>query len=135
MNEKAKKVSIKSLNAEIEKYTVLIEKKKASIIALNDEIKEYESKIKECEEQREQLSREQIQKQIEISWFNDAKISVDQLTKIVELGTKLKDKIEELSIEDILQAVDLIHGEKKTNDDNKTDTSSSSEKINKNGEV
>lgn len=135
MNEKAKKVSIKSLNAEIEKYTVLIEKKKASIIALNDEIKEYESKIKECEEQREQLSREQIQKQIEISWFNDAKISVDQLTKIVELGTKLKDKIEELSIEDILQAVDLIHGEKKTNVDNKTDTSSSSEKINKNGEV
>ncbi len=114
MSESSKRVTLKSVTSEINKYKVLIEKKKSTINTLNQEIKEYEKKIKECEEIKEQLSREQIQKQIEAAWFQGSKISVEQLSKIVELGTQLKDKIGELNVEDILAAVDMVYDDKKS---------------------
>lgn len=114
MSESSKRVTLKSVTSEINKYEVLIKKKKSTINTLNQEIKEYEKKIKECEEIKEKLSREQIQKQIEVAWFQGSKISVEQLSKIVELGTQLKDKIGELNIEDILAAVDMVYDDKKS---------------------
>lgn len=114
MSESSKRVTLKSVTSEINKYKALIEKKKSTINTLNQEIKEYEKKIKECEEIKEQLSREQIQKQIEVAWFQGSKISVEHLSKIVELGTQLKDKIGDLNVEDILAAVDMVYDDKKS---------------------
>lgn len=112
MAEKEKKITLKSVQTSIDKTDKQIEKKKADIAKLQAEIKELESSKKKLVSQKEKLEMEQVQKQIESSWLNDRNTSADDISKIIELGNQVKDKMHELNISDIVTAVNMVYEDK-----------------------
>ena len=112
MSEKTKKQTLKTVNLDIERITAQIEKKKASLLSLQQKIKGLEAQLKECNEIRNQLTREGVQQQVN-TWFRDKSIQPEQLGKIVSVITQLKDKINDLDESDIVEAVRMIADDRK----------------------
>lgn len=106
----AKKMSIKSIDANIEKNKAEIEKKKKSIEALNKEIKEAEAKIKEYTAEKEELQREQAFTQLK-TVLGSGSISADKLTKLTEVISTISK--EKLDAEDVMTALNMVIDEKK----------------------
>lgn len=115
MAEKTKKVTLKTINLDIERIGAQIEKKKESLSSLQKEIKVLETQLKECNEMRNQLTRESVQQQVN-TWFRDKSIQPEQLGKIVSVVTQLKDKINDLDEKDIVEAVKMICDDRKAVD-------------------
>ncbi len=107
-----KRITLKSVTLDIERYQSQLEKKKAASKKLNAEIKALEAKIKIAMELQKRLTRDQVRDQIETQWLKDRNLSNDELTKLVELGTKLKNKMTDLNIEDVISALDLVSEDK-----------------------
>ena len=112
MGEKTKRHTMKTVNLDIERITAQIEKKKASLLSLQQEIKGLEAQLKECNEVKNQLTRESVQQQVN-TWFRDKSIHPEQLGKIVSVITQLKDKINDLDESDIVEAVRMIADDRK----------------------
>ena len=107
-----KRITLKSVTLDIERYQSQLDKKKAASKKLNAEIKALEAKIKIAMELQKKLTRDQVRDQIETQWLKDRNLSNDELTKLVELGTKLKNKMTDLNIEDVISALDLVSEDK-----------------------
>jgi len=112
MAEKEKKLTLRSVQTQIEKTDEKISKKNVDIVKLKAEIKELEKEKKKLVQTKEQLETEQIQKQIEASWLNDKNTSAEDISKIIELGNQVKDKMHELNISDIVTAVNMVYEDK-----------------------
>ncbi len=106
----AKKDNTKALNSiavEIEKHKASIEKKKTTIEDLTREIKELEVKVKECEAKKEQLTREQLNIQIESTLFVENNFTVEEINNLLKLGQQLKSngKMADINVEAVVSAV------------------------------
>ena len=119
MAEKEKKLTLKSVQTQLDKIDSQISKKNADIVKIKNDIKDLEKEKKKLLAAKEQLETEQIQKQIETSWLNDKSTSVEDISKIIELGNQVKDKMNKLSIEDIIAAVNMVYDDKVSNKDGK----------------
>lgn len=106
----AKKMSIKSIEANIEKTKADIEKKKNSIENLKEEIKAAEIKLKEYTAEKEEIQREQVYNQIKTNIGNSS-LSADKLNKLSDVITMITK--EKLDAEEVMTALNMVLDDKK----------------------
>lgn len=113
MSEKNERVhNLKSVMAEIQRVSRQRDKKTEKVRELNAEIKADNARLKELKNTYDQLQNESLQQQIADAWFKEEKLSGEQIAKFLELSRQLKEKIDVLSVETIVKAVNTIEPEK-----------------------
>lgn len=112
LNTAEKTYTLKSIHATIAKIEKKKENNKEKIKQLTKEINSYNAKIKELEGIYDKLYKEDIQRQLEIKWFKDCKMTAEEVAKFIELGKKLHEKINILDIDEVIEAVELVQTEK-----------------------
>jgi septal ring factor EnvC (AmiA/AmiB activator) len=126
MNEntvkKEKVYTLKNVKAEMEKIKKSRDKKKDKVKLLNAEIKADNTRLKELEGIYQKLYNDSLQRQVADVWFKEQKLSSEQIAKFIELSKQLGDKINDLEVDDIVEAVSLIEPKNDNSSDKKVDT-------------
>ncbi len=106
--KKEKPYTLKTARTEIKRLEQMLQKKKESAAKLKIDIKAINKQLKELRAIHENLEHEYLQNQITAAWFKEKKLSGEQITKLLELGKQLGDKIDNLSVGAITEAVSLV---------------------------
>ena len=126
MNEntakKEKVYTLKNVKAEMEKIQKSRDKKKDKVKLLNAEIKADNTRLKELEGIYQKLYNDSLQRQVADVWFKEQKLSSEQIAKFIELSKQLGDKINDLEVDDIVEAVSLIEPKNDNHSEEKVDT-------------
>lgn len=125
--EKAEKPrTLNSVRRELQRLEKSKEDKKKKIKTLTEEIKAENVKIKELEAVYDELYHEDLQKQISNAWFKKGGLSGGQIEKILKLSKQIKDKIDILDVDTVVQAVNTAYEQKQnqqTSDETPVQTS------------
>lgn len=106
MSDENKKVyTLKSVQSEIIKLEKSVQKKREKIAALTAELKTDNAKIKELEKIFNELYYDDLQQKITKLWFKKEKMTHEEVEKFLELSTQLHDKIDNLDIQTVVNAV------------------------------
>lgn len=100
---------------EIKKITKEREKAVVKLKEIENQLNTQKAEIIKLQQKHEELYRESIQQKIEIMWLKNGKVSSDQIEKFLELCGHLQDRINDLSINEILDAISLVSEEKAEN--------------------
>ena len=99
----------------IKKITKEREKAVVKLKEIENQLNTQKAEIIKLQQKHEELYRESIQQKIEIMWLKNGKVSSDQIEKFLELCGHLQDRINDLSINEILDAISLVSEEKAEN--------------------
>lgn len=106
MNDENEKVyTLKSVQSEIAKLEKSRLKKKEKISNLTAELKADNMKMKELEKIYDELYHENLQQKIATLWFKEEKMTKEQIEKFLELSKNIHDKIDVLDVQTIVNAV------------------------------
>ena len=120
----------KSRQQKREKIKTLTEETKRKIKTLTEEMKAENAKIKELETVYDELYHEDLQRQVTDAWFKKGGLSGGQIEKILQLSKEIKDKIDILSVDTVVQAVNTAYEQKQneqTSDETLVQTSETAE--------
>lgn len=104
--------TLNSVRRELQRLEKSKEEKKKKIKTLTEEIKAENAKIKELEAVYDELYHEDLQKQISNAWFKKGGLSGGQIEKILKLSKEIKDKIDILDVDTVVQAVNTAYEQK-----------------------
>lgn len=83
------------------------------IQAKMQEMKDIDAEILALKAEQAELAEDEMKNAIDNAWFKGNKISEENLNKILSFEKMIKDKINDLTIDDLVQAVDMIYEDKK----------------------
>lgn len=112
-----KAYTLKSVQSEIVKFEKSVQKKKEKIAALTAELKADNAKIKELEKIFNELYHEDLQQKITKLWFKKEKMTYEEVEKFLELSTQLHDKIDNLDIQTVVNAVTYAYNKQHSEDE------------------
>jgi len=113
MNDENEKVyTLKSVQSEIAKLEKSRLKKKEKISSLTAELKADNTKMKELEKIFDDLYHEDLQQKIANLWFKEEKMTKEQIEKFLELSKNIHDKIDVLDVQTIVNAVTYAYNKK-----------------------
>ena len=106
--------TLNSVRRELQRLEKSKEDKKKKIKTLTEEIKAENAKIKELEAVYDELYHEDLQKQISNAWFKKGGLSGGQIEKILKLSKQIKDKIDILDVDTVVQAINTAYEQKQS---------------------
>ena len=116
--EKAEKTekprTLSSVRRELKKLEKSREQKKKQIKSLTEEMKAENVKIKELEAVYDELYHEDLQKQISNAWFKKGGLTGEQIEKMLKLSKQIKDKIDILDVDTVVQAINTAYEQKQS---------------------
>ncbi|MDE6678546.1 MAG: hypothetical protein K2K02_05850 [Ruminococcus sp.] len=114
MNDENEKIyTLKSVQSEIAKLEKSRQKKKEKISNLTAELKADNSKMKELEKIFDDLYHENLQQKIATLWFKEEKMTKEQIEKFLELSKNIHDKIDVLDVQTIVNAVTYAYNKQR----------------------
>ena len=114
MNDENEKIyTLKSVQSEIAKLEKSRQKKKEKISSLTAELKADNSKMKELEKIFDDLYHENLQQKIATLWFKEEKMTKEQIEKFLELSKNIHDKIDVLDVQTIVNAVTYAYNKQR----------------------
>ena len=114
MNDENEKIyTLKSVQSEITKLEKSRQKKKEKISSLTAELKADNSKMKELEKIFDDLYHENLQQKIATLWFKEEKMTKEQIEKFLELSKNIHDKIDVLDVQTIVNAVTYAYNKQR----------------------
>ena len=118
MNDENEKIyTLKSVQSEIAKLEKSRQKKKEKISSLTAELKADNSKMKELEKIFDDLYHENLQQKIATLWFKEEKMTKEQIEKFLELSKNIHDKIDVLDVQTIVNAVTYAYNKQRNETD------------------
>ncbi|MBR0484475.1 MAG: hypothetical protein IJJ69_06845 [Oscillospiraceae bacterium] len=114
--------TLNSVRRELQRLEKSKEEKKKKIKTLTEEIKAENAKIKELETVYDELYHEDLQKQISNAWFKKGGLSGGQIEKILQLSKEIKDKIDILDVDTVVQAVNTAYEQKQNGQPSNAET-------------
>ena len=119
MNDENEKVyTLKSVQSEIAKLEKSRLKKKEKISNLTAELKADNTKMKELEKIYDDLYHENLQQKIATLWFKEEKMTKEQIEKFLELSKNIHDKIDVLDVQTIVNAVTYAYNKQRNEAEN-----------------
>jgi hypothetical protein len=103
-----KKQTLKSVQREIEKLNLAIEKSTAKIMEFKEKIKTDRAELRKLLELQTALEREEMQNKITAAWFKEGRLTDGQILKFLELSKQINGKIDILDVEEIVKAVEKV---------------------------
>ncbi|MBD5159494.1 MAG: hypothetical protein HDT23_04545 [Ruminococcus sp.] len=114
MNDENEKIyTLTSVQSEIAKLEKSRQKKKEKISSLTAELKADNSKMKELEKIFDDLYHENLQQKIATLWFKEEKMTKEQIEKFLELSKNIHDKIDVLDVQTIVNAVTYAYNKQR----------------------
>ena len=114
MNDENEKIyTLKSVQSEIAKLEKSRQKKKEKISSLTAELKADNTKMKELEKIFDDLYHENLQQKIATLWFKEEKMTKEQIEKFLELSKNIHDKIDVLDVQTIVNAVTYAYNKQR----------------------
>ena len=113
MNDENKTYTLKSVQSEIARLEKSRQKKKEKIGNLTAELKADNTKMKELEKIFDDLYHEDLQQKIATLWFKEEKMTKEQIEKFLELSKNIHDKIDVLDIQTIVNAVTYAYNKQR----------------------
>ena len=101
------------MQSEIAKLEKSRQKKKEKISSLTAELKADNSKMKELEKIFDDLYHENLQQKIATLWFKEEKMTKEQIEKFLELSKNIHDKIDVLDVQTIVNAVTYAYNKQR----------------------
>ncbi|MCM1315487.1 MAG: hypothetical protein NC205_06340 [Prevotella sp.] len=119
MNDENEKVyTLKSVQSEITKLEKSRLKKKEKISNLTAELKADNVKMKELEKIYDELYHDDLQQKIAKLWFKEEKMTKEQIEKFLELSKNIHDKIDVLDVQTIVNAVTYAYNKQRNEAEN-----------------
>ena len=119
MNDENEKVyTLKSVQSEIAKLEKSRLKKKEKISTLTAELKADNMKMKELEKIYDELYHDDLQQKIAKLWFKEEKMTKEQIEKFLELSKNIHDKIDVLDVQTIVNAVTYAYNKQRNEAEN-----------------
>ena len=106
--------TLSSVRRELKKLEKSREQKKKQIKSLTEEMKAENVKIKELEAVYDELYHEDLQKQISNAWFKKGGLTGEQIEKMLKLSKQIKDKIDILDVDTVVQAINTAYEQKQS---------------------
>lgn len=118
MSDENKTYTLKSVQSEIAKLEKSRQKKKEKISSLTAELKADNVRMKELEKTFDDLYHEDLQQKIATLWFKEEKMSKEQIEKFLELSKNIRDKIDVLDVQTIVNAVTYAYNKQRNENEN-----------------
>ena len=110
-NDDEKIYSLKSVQTEISRLQKSMDKKREKIENLTAELKADKSHMKELEKLADELQKSELKEKIAKVWFDEEKMTGEQIEKILELSRHIHDKLDVLDVRDVAEIVTEFCGE------------------------
>ena len=110
-NDDEKVYSLKTVQTEIARLQKSMDKKREKIESLTVELKADKSHMKELEKLADELQKSELKEKIAKVWFDEEKMTGEQIEKILELSRRIHDKLDVLDVRDVAEIVAEFCGE------------------------
>lgn len=110
-NDEEKIYSLKTVQTEISRLQKSMDKKREKIESLTAELKADKSHMKELEKLADELQKSELKEKIAKVWFDEEKMTGEQIEKILELSRHIHDKLDVLDVRDVAEIVTEFCGE------------------------
>ena len=110
-NDEEKIYSLKTVQTEIARLQKSMDKKREKIENLTAELKADKSHMKELEKLADELQKSELKEKIAKVWFDEEKMTGEQIEKILELSRRIHDKLDVLDVRDVAEIVAEFCGE------------------------
>ena len=97
-NDEEKIYSLKTVQTEIARLQKSMDKKREKIENLTAELKADKSHMKELEKLADELQKSELKEKIAKVWFDEEKMTGEQIEKILELSRRIHDKLDVLDV-------------------------------------